>query len=444
METLSYVLADNGFTHKARLILHGNWERRPSPVILHARMKLAARQGHGRARLRLVESAMAQGVEPCVVDKMHAAALALRSGAHNMLDAIDPRRALPVKAFPAPQIIPPVPKVALCLSGHMRGFTHCAPSIHAYVVDHFNADVFISTWDDRGISVSATQDLARILPPPVAKALAARLGRQPLSNMFPALTRLIEKSENAPVTEAEIENFYTPTALKISDEAAHEREYFTPEAMSALAHKPARATRLKMYYQLHICNGLKIAQEAKMGGRYDVVIHMRPDLRLTGPAIPETESFGFDVYSDIVRGHACGEHIYTSSSANMDVLGSTWARAMQVISGTPDLVAEKGGAAIGMHGFVAQTLWSQGLAPRMYEKPFGTTLVDNALYFPDTAQAMLRDMATWPTLDDGDITCIANIFNALRAKEGWKIHIPALMAFARASLPEIAMQKVTV
>jgi len=324
----------------------------------------------------------------------------------------------------------------------MRGFAHSAPAIQAHVVEHYSADVFISTWDSRGISVSATQDPSRILPPPVASALSARLARQPLANLFPALTRLIEKSENAPVTEAEISAFYTPIALKISDEAAYEREHLTPETMAALSHIPARKNRLKMYYQLHTCNALKVAQEAKTGGRYDVVIHMRPDLHLTGPAFPETESFGFDVYSDSVRGDVCGEHIYTSSSANMDVLCTTWARAMQAIAGEPDLVAKHGGVAVGMHGFLAQTLWSQGLAPRLSEKPFGTTLVDNALYFPDTAQAMLRDMATWPTLDDGDITCIAAIFNALRANEAWKNYIPALAAFARATLPEMAMQKV--
>jgi hypothetical protein len=444
LETLSFVLADNGFTRKTRIILQLNWARRPGPAILHALMKLAAREGHGRSRMRLVESAITQGVEPRIVDKMHAAAIALRSGAQDTLDIIDPHRELPLKAFPSPNIMPLKPKVALCLSGQMRAFERTSPTIIKHVVERFNADVFISTWNNRGITASAMRNFSRILPAPVASALSSRHSHWRFAERFPALTTLIDDFEKAPITQEAIAEFYTPVSLRIIDEEAFEDRYFTPGAMEVISHKKTLKNQLKMYYQLHACNRLKMAQEAEMGARYDMVIRMRPDLMLTGPAVPETETFGFDMYSDVVRGIGCGDQICTSSSANMDLMSTVWDRAKQVISRKPDLVYDNGGLGIGVHGFIAQTLWSHGLAPRQYEKPLGTTIADNPLYFPDTAQAMLRDMATWSMLDDDDINCIAVIFNTLNSNETWSNHIPALLALAQATLPEMAMQKVTV
>jgi len=444
LETLSFLLTDNGFTRKAKMILHANWQKRPGPEILHALMKLSAREGHGRTRMRLVETALKKGIDPRVMDRMHAAAIALRSDERDSFEVIDHQRMLPTKAFPSPGIIPPKPKVALCLSGQMRAFERSSPSIKEHVVDQLDADVFISTWNNRGITASAMRNFARILPAPVARTLSDRHSHWRFAERFPMLTELIDQFEKAPIKADAIAEYYNPVEIKIVNEENFEDEYFTQQAMDVISHKKTLKNQLKMYYQLNLCNQLKTKQEAKMASRYDVVIRMRPDLLLTGPVLPETESFGFDVYCDVVRGIGCGDQICSSSSPNMDIASTVWERAKRLITGQPDLVYDNGGLGIGAHGFFAQTMWSNGLAPRLHEKPHGTNMLDNALYFPDTANAMLHDMANWPMLDIEDINCIATIFKTLSANADWKTHIPALIAFANANLPDAAMENVKV
>lgn len=49
-------------------------------------------------------------------------------------------------------------KTALVLTGHMRCFRDCFPNTKQYILDRFNPDVYISTWDNEGYWVSPEHD----------------------------------------------------------------------------------------------------------------------------------------------------------------------------------------------------------------------------------------------------------------------------------------------
>ena len=442
LDTLSFILADNGFTRKAKRILQANWLVRPSPSILHGLMKIAAREGHGRARMRLVEDAIGLGIEPRLSDRMHAVAIARRLDIQDTVKILDPEGDLPSHSMPVPSILPAKLKVALCLSGQMRAFEQSAPAIQEFIVDRFDAEVFVSTWNNRGITASAMRDYSRILPRQVARTLSERHSRGRFQERFPRLTAMIDDFEKSPITDKAVSKYHKAIEVNVVDEAQFEEQYFTELALDILSDKKTLKNQMKMFYQINACNELKLKQEARMGARYDMVIRMRPDLHLVGPVVPEVETFGFDVYCDGIKGKGCGDQLCISSSENMDLLSSVWDRANRVTTGDLSAVYHGGGLGIGAHGFFAETIWSHGLAPRLNAKPHGTKLVNNEMYFPDTADAMLRDMSMWPMLEGEDVACIHAIFRVLKENEEWVSLMPDLRALAQEFLPEDAFQKV--
>jgi len=48
-------------------------------------------------------------------------------------------------------------KIAVQLYGHLRTFEICAPALKKHVLDHYDCDVFIHTWDEIGYSMNETQ-----------------------------------------------------------------------------------------------------------------------------------------------------------------------------------------------------------------------------------------------------------------------------------------------
>ena len=441
LEVFSFILADNGFTRKARHILQANWAARPGPGILHALMKLSAREGHGRTRMRLVESAIKMGVQPRKVDRMHAAAIAQRTGAQDTYDILDPLRELPAPLFfDTPQILGSKPSVALCLSGQMRGFEQASTSIKEHIIDRFDADVFVSTWDNRGITASVMRDLSRILPSKLAKTLPHRRLHRRFAENFPTLTRLIEDVASAPITESSINKHYDACAINIVEERTFEKEFFDQGRVEFLENRKPLLNQMKMYYQLDACNRLKLQQEAMTHKRYDIVIRLRPDLQLAGPIVPELETFGFDVYCEDINIKGCGDQVCISSSENMDMLSTVWSRALRVTSGDINSAYNDGRLRIGAHWFLAEHMWSHGLSPRLNLKPRGSAMIDNPLNFPEVAKAMLQDISNFDALGEDDIACLNMIFETLRNNELWSSNIPELLSFAKTKLNKSTLQ----
>jgi len=154
-----------------------------------------------------------------------------------------------------------VKSVALCLSGHMRSYEQCFPSLKQYVIDPLKADVFISTWDTLGYWKQLTND--------------------ELNSKKVSLNEL-GFDESGKVNEDNVRHLYDPVVLKVHS-FSEKDSYFTQYAnlFSKYIDADKWYYRLKnfysMYWKAYNClDHCKQVSECIYG--YDLVIRTRPDL----------------------------------------------------------------------------------------------------------------------------------------------------------------------
>lgn len=141
-------------------------------------------------------------------------------------------------------------RVALCLSGQMRTYERCYSNLKKYILEPLRPDVFIHTWEKKGIWTQAKN--------------------------FKSI-----KDEYVDIKK--LKDLYNPKCIEI-DEFAH---YYTeelkgvkvPETLKQKEPKHYKGT-LPMFYKIWACNQLKTDWEERHQFEYDVVIRLRPDLLL--------------------------------------------------------------------------------------------------------------------------------------------------------------------
>jgi hypothetical protein len=132
-------------------------------------------------------------------------------------------------------------RTAICISGQLRTYRACAPALRRLVADPLGADVFVHAWDTTGLPGDPP---AR--PADVARIYGAR--------------------------SVQIERFDPVYHVALGGVRA-------PEILRRLEPRHVRGA-LPLAYGLRASNGLKQAAERADGRRYDLVIRLRPDIRL--------------------------------------------------------------------------------------------------------------------------------------------------------------------
>jgi len=175
--------------------------------------------------------------------------------------------------------------VAICISGQLRAFHRTWPTIRDHVAKPLGADVFISTWDKIGCSVGYQQETSRFLPPELLHLLPAQYAHAPA--LFAAFPTLARAAEGYRAGSREIlESTQGVEAWRVWDEPKFAR-YIEQQFQDPISERRQirdRATagnQVKMFFTMW--DAFRLAQEnaSLRHRRYDIILRMRPDMRVT-------------------------------------------------------------------------------------------------------------------------------------------------------------------
>lgn len=147
-------------------------------------------------------------------------------------------------------------KVALLLTGHMRCWEQVFPNTKLHIIDKYNPDIFIDTWDSEAY-----------WDPHSEKGV----------------------TENGPKLDITgIENTYKPVNMNVENYEEFE-DNFTTRAKQFTNFYHVPKNQISMWYK--VGRGMLSVEEHMMltGKTYDVIIRMRPDLVYNEP-LPDFDS----------------------------------------------------------------------------------------------------------------------------------------------------------
>jgi hypothetical protein len=165
---------------------------------------------------------------------------------------------------------PPI-RVAVQMFGNLRTFEQCAPALRANLLDRYDCDVFLHTWDK-------------------------------LDHNLPTWYNESSKSNPLDVDDGicgRIKALYHPVAFKVETQNfIHDSGKLGPQKLSLQGIK-------YMFYGQHAANTMRLAHEAKTKTVYDYVITLRPDLLLLRPLVLEdyANEFAFQPKASIHLVH---------------------------------------------------------------------------------------------------------------------------------------------
>lgn len=210
-------------------------------------------------------------------------------------------------------------KVALCIAGQMRGYLEAYPSVKKHIIDVFDPDIFIHTWDDLGSSNNLHR---RTLPFPMAHYLPNKLvhDKPYFSSLFTNFAA--ELDSQSKISETELRNIYEPKSCVVEKSPSLEESddffgFTVPKKM--IERQPKSIWSRNLYYKIYECNKLKTDFEKKNNFKYDLVIRLRPDLSI-GEIISnkiENNTLYFR-YNTIDTSYQVSDQYFYADSSTMD------------------------------------------------------------------------------------------------------------------------------
>lgn len=180
-------------------------------------------------------------------------------------------------------------KVALCISGQMRGYLKAYPSVKKNIIDVFDPDIFIHTWDDVGKSNNLHR---RTLPHPMTHYIPRKFIDNQLDFLSIFTHFSSEISSQNVVNEAELQELYNPKACVVEKSPTPEEfnDFFGFKVPSKMVKKQPKAMWSRnLFYKIYKCNELKKDFEQRNNFKYDLVIRLRPDLSIGEVISPQIE-----------------------------------------------------------------------------------------------------------------------------------------------------------
>lgn len=200
-------------------------------------------------------------------------------------------------------------KVALCLSGHFRTYNLCKESLFKNIINPFNPDVFIHTWDNLGFGRNGTKvnnaekwtkndsDIIKQNSNLGLSILEFYRNSPPIEKIYEDLNPksvVIEKYEDV---EEEIKNI----ALSVKNKY----EYDYP------------VNTVSLWRKRFLCCELK--KEFEKNFTYDIVIVTRPDIRYNSVSLELTNK----IHTPYAHSYGvCSDIFAYSNSQNMDIYSS--------------------------------------------------------------------------------------------------------------------------
>lgn len=199
-------------------------------------------------------------------------------------------------------------RVALLLSGQMRTFDdpEVVKKYYELLIHPFNADIFISTWSNRGISWCHGSPSKSV------------------DNSY----------EN--ITIKHIKSVYTTNLIAVDIEDLGEYEKTIPDEIKDIYNNGfdwcgihVKGTSVPQLYKIKKVNKMKTDYENTNGFKYDLVIRSRPDNIMTAPISSRyLDKINTHIYAINCPGTFYQNRIYDiffySSSENMDTLSDAY------------------------------------------------------------------------------------------------------------------------
>lgn len=161
-------------------------------------------------------------------------------------------------------------KIAILLFGHLRQFETCADSLREHVLNHYDCDVFMHTWDERDVKTKTWHQ--QVCEP-----------------------SFIDKDAIGKI----IEEKYSPKAYEITHQEKREHEELVQSAFRA-DYQFSTAGMYFLMYSMNRANQLRHKFEKENDVHYDYVMVARPDIRFLAffdinKVINQALCFGLDL-----------------------------------------------------------------------------------------------------------------------------------------------------
>lgn len=212
------------------------------------------------------------------------------------------------------------PKVAICLSGQLRGYRTAWPILRDALVEPTGADVFLSTWDTVGVGAGGPDMIDRFLPLSFRNALPESLRQaQTFRASFPAVFQLLTTDDA--VTTAKLKD-----EMNLVD-CETESPIEFDQILSHMSIPAGAKNACRMTYKIWRCDQL-MRQHAKIAGmRYEVVVRLRPDMRFRSvnvPAVIDSAINRLTVTTRLFKASGVEDQFAVGSSEAMELYAKIW------------------------------------------------------------------------------------------------------------------------
>lgn len=156
-------------------------------------------------------------------------------------------------------------KVAVCISGQLRGYKKAFKSWEKSILVGLDYDVYIHSW--KNIGGSGAEPFRKILPftsnsfKDTYREYCLTLGFESMQQEYPTLFKYLKQSKNT--TAEEVKAFYNAKEVVLEDENQPKFDHFSNSD--------------KMHYKVHACH--QLVEES--GKEYDLIIRIRPDFLIS-------------------------------------------------------------------------------------------------------------------------------------------------------------------
>lgn len=282
------------------------------------------------------------------------------------------------------------PRVAICISGQLRGFRQAWPTWQRTLFNGIEATVFVHTWTR--IGNSDPSPLRASLPFEGAAFRAAwrtvgtRETAPRMRDRYPSVFKALHNS--SVVSESELASLYGAIAVRVEDDS--------------LAPFRAWTNQEKMHYKIEACHRLL----ADDGDRFDLVVRIRPDLPVRRRAFDWRHLREWCADTPVIfteRGYGqqyghlmIGDQFAVGNPHSMSIYSKAWSNApmlfeSRALSTTHPFVG---------HATLAEVCWLSGLDVRRIPLQFGSLLDMEPLSWHLTRRAVEADAAD--RMDDID------------------------------------------
>ncbi len=299
---------------------------------------------------------------------------------------------LPYQAFQAARSLASIPipalsrnqkrvRVAVCVSGQLRGFKEALASWRRTIFGHADCDFFVHTWS--AIGRSEAQPFRHTLPfegrvfKAAYRKIGTREGYESMQIRYPSLFSVL--SESGYVTADDLRETYGTSNVIVEDDR--------DEVFSTYSNQQ------KMHYKIWASYQLAIEAE----NDYDLFVRIRPDLKIRVPA------FDWNDLAEVCQASPClysekkfgmhygnpmiGDQFAVGSGPAMKVYAETWLKYPQVASyGMAKCEPELRG-----HVSLAHICWLSGFPVLQAPIKFGRLCDPEPLSSANILQALSTD-----------------------------------------------------